>query len=138
MNVRQWTKLPSVGMLAFSVCALVSSRITMGQVAEHEHSTAGSPGKIEVDNNQVQVLRIRIAPHAVIPMHDVAERVVIWLTEAHLKITLPDRTVREIHIEAGHVGWATPGRHEGTNLSDNPIEFIAVVPKKADEHSSHF
>src|SRR5437588_10334844 len=98
MNVRQWTKLPSMGLLAFSVCTLVPARITKGQVGEHEHSTASSPGKIEVDNNQVQVLRIRIAPHAVIPMHDITARVVIWLTEAHLKITHPDGSAREIHI----------------------------------------
>jgi quercetin dioxygenase-like cupin family protein len=130
MNAGRCRILRSLGLLAFGVCALVLPRITTGQVAEHEHST-GAPGKIEVDNNQVQVLRIHIAPHAVIPMHDVTERVVIWLTEAHLKVTLPDGTSREIHINAGQVDWATPGRHEGMNLSDQPIEFIAVVPKGA-------
>jgi hypothetical protein len=62
-------------------------------------------------------------------MHDVTERVVIWLTEAHLRVIHPDGTAREMHINAGQVGWATPGRHEGTNLSDQPIEFIAVIPK---------
>ena len=138
MNVREWKKLPSLGLLAFGICALAPPRITIGQAAEHEHSTVGSPGKIEVDNGQVQVLRIRIAPHAVIPMHDVTERVVIWLTGARLRIIHPDGTAREIHINAGEVGWATPGRHEGTNLSDQPIEFIAVIPKKAGTHSSHF
>jgi quercetin dioxygenase-like cupin family protein len=131
MNASRWRVLRSLGLLTFSVSALVLPRITTGQVAEHEHSSADSSGKIEVDNNQVQVLRIRIAPHAVIPMHDVTERVVVWLTEAHLKVTLPDGTSREIHINAGQVGWATPGRHEGTNLSDQPIEFIAVIPKGA-------
>jgi quercetin dioxygenase-like cupin family protein len=138
MNVRQWRKLPSLGLLAFGLSALVPPRITMGQAAEHEHSTAASPAEIEVDNDQVQVLRVRIAPYAVIPMHDITERVVIWLTAAHLKIIHPDGTAREIQINPGEVGWATPGRHEGRNLSDQPIEFIAVIPKKAGERSSHF
>src|SRR5204863_8354503 len=92
MNVHQWTKLPSLGLLALGVCALVPPRVTVGQVVEHEHSTGGPPAKIEVDNNLVQVLRIRIAPHAVVPMHDITERVLIWMTEAHLKVTLPDGT----------------------------------------------
>jgi oxalate decarboxylase/phosphoglucose isomerase-like protein (cupin superfamily) len=71
-------------------------------------------------------------------MHDLTERVVVWLTGADLKITFPDGTAREIHIGAGEVGWASPGRHEETNLSDKPIEFIAVIPKKTDKHASHF
>jgi quercetin dioxygenase-like cupin family protein len=131
MNASRWSVLRSLGLLAFGFSALLLPRITTGQGAEHEHSTADSPGKIEVDNNQVQVLRVHIAPHAIVPMHDITERVVVWLTEAHLKVTLPDGTSREIHINAGQVGWAAPGRHEGTNLSDQPIEFIAVILKGA-------
>jgi len=137
MNQQRSRSVRSLRFAIFVVCALTRPLMT-GQVAEHEHSRAGSPGKIEVDNDRVQVLRIQVAPHAVIPMHNVTERVVIWLTAAHLKITLPDGTTREIHINAGEVGWASPGRHEGTNLSDKPIEFIAVIPKKSDSHSSHF
>jgi hypothetical protein len=30
-----------------------------------------------------------------------------------------------------HVGWATPGRHGGTNLSDQPIDLIAAIPEGA-------
>ena len=73
---------------------------------------------------------MRVAPHATVPMHDITERVVIWLTPANLKITLPDGTSKELHIKAGEAGWAESGRHAGTNLSDQPIEFVAVVPKE--------
>src|SRR5262245_32603130 len=96
-----------------------------------DNSRSGkAPAIVEFENEKVQVLRIRVAPHATIPMHDMTERVVIWLTPANLKITLPDGTSKELHVKAGEAGWAEPGRHAGTNLSDQPIEFVAVVPKE--------
>ena len=95
----------------------------------HEGHSGTSPAVVEFENDKVQVLRMRVAPHATVPMHDITERVVIWLTPANLKITLPDGTSKELHIKTGEAGWAEPGRHAGTNLSDQPIEFVAVVPK---------
>jgi quercetin dioxygenase-like cupin family protein len=95
----------------------------------HEEHAGKAPGSLEFENDKVQVLRVHVAPHATIPMHDITERVVIWLTPANLKVTLPDGTSKELHIKAGEAAWAEPGRHAGTNLSDQPIEFIAVVPK---------
>lgn len=96
----------------------------------HEGHAGKSPGTVEFENEKVKVLRMHVAPHGTVPMHDITERVVIWLTPANLKVTLPDGTSKELHIKAGEAGWAEPGRHEGTNLSDQPIEFIAVVPKE--------
>ncbi len=82
----------------------------------------------EFANSAVVVLRIRIPPHATIPQHDVSPRVVVWLTDAHLELTFPDGTVREESYRAGQTLWVTPERHAGLNLSDRPIEFIAVIP----------
>jgi quercetin dioxygenase-like cupin family protein len=110
------------------VTLLAAARVvSLAQTAGH----GGAPtASVEFENDKVQVLRIRVAPHAVIPMHDITERVVIWLTDANLKVTLADGTAKELHMRAGEVGWATPGRHTGTNLTDQPVEFIAVVPKE--------
>jgi quercetin dioxygenase-like cupin family protein len=57
--------------------------------------------------------------------------VVVWLTDAHLKMTFPDGTSQEENLRAGQVAWVAPTRHAGENLSDQPIEFIAVIPKDA-------
>jgi oxalate decarboxylase/phosphoglucose isomerase-like protein (cupin superfamily) len=62
-------------------------------------------------------------------MHDLSARLVIWLTAAHLKDTMADGSVREYQRAAGTVEWVPAQRHAGENLSDQPIEFIAVVPK---------
>jgi len=44
---------------------------------------------VELENDAVVVVRIRIAPHERTPMHDIASaRLVVWLTDAHLRDTL--------------------------------------------------
>ena len=83
----------------------------------------------EFDNAAMLVLRIRLAPHEKIAMHELSARLVIWLTDAHLRDTKPDGTVTDYRRAAGSTEWVPAQRHAGENLSDTPIEFLAVVPK---------
>ena len=108
------------------------------QPAAMHHPEGAEPGFFheELDNRQVRVLRINIPAHAQVPMHDVTPRVVIWLTEAHLKMTFPDGTTREESHHPGEVGWTASARHFGENLGAEPIEFVAVIPKGAAESGS--
>jgi hypothetical protein len=86
--------------------------------------------KPELENGSVRVVRIRVAPHQHIPMHEVPPHVAIWLTEAHLKITYPDGKTDVQHFNAGQVGWVALGKHSGENIGSKAIEFIAVEPRK--------
>lgn len=96
------------------------------------HGPAGF--KTEFENEFVQVVRISIGPHEKLPMHDVTPRAVVLLTDQNLKITFPNGETREEHHKAGETMWLSGQRHSGENLSDQPIEFIAVIPRsgKAD------
>jgi len=98
------------------------------------HGPAGF--KTEFENEFVQVVRIRIAPHEKLPMHDLTPRAVILLTDQNLKITFPNGDTREEHHKAGETMWLSAQRHSGENMSDQPIEFIAIIPPsgKADVH----
>jgi hypothetical protein len=88
------------------------------------------PGqRVELDNPSVLVLRIVLGPHEKTGMHDVSARLVIWLTEAHLRDTKPDGSVRQYDRAAGAVDWVSAQQHAGENLSDQPVEFLAVLPK---------
>jgi quercetin dioxygenase-like cupin family protein len=101
--------------------------------AAHEHDShhAGPSGfKLEFENESVEVVRITIAPHEKLPMHDLTPRVIVLLTDQDLKITFPNGETREEHRKAGEAGWVSGQRHAGENLSDKPIEFIAVIPKQ--------
>jgi hypothetical protein len=92
------------------------------------HGAAGF--KPEFENEFVQVVRVTIGPHEKLPMHDLTPRVVVLLTDQNLRITLPNGETAEAHHKAGETMWLSEQRHAGENLSDKPIEFIAVIPKK--------
>lgn len=95
----------------------------------HDGDTVGPRMRTELDNDAVQVVRIRMAPHEKVPMHDVTPRVVVWLTDAHLRATLEDGSVRDEHGTAGQVVWVPAQRHAAENLDDHTVEFVAVIPK---------
>jgi hypothetical protein len=87
-------------------------------------------GKIEFENDQLTVVHVHMAPHERTPMHDIpSARLVIWLTDAHLKDTGADGSVSEYKRPAGSSDWITPRRHVGENLSDQDLDFLAIIPK---------
>jgi beta-alanine degradation protein BauB len=102
-----------------------------------EAARAGMPNfKVEFQNDAVSVLRIRMEAHEKTPMHDVSPRLVAWLTDAMLRETSPEGKVSEERYRAGQTIWVPARRHAGENLSDHPIEFLAIVPKESPEASA--
>jgi hypothetical protein len=98
-------------------------------VAQDAHTAHGPAGQLEFQNDRVQVLRMRLGPREKIPMHALTERVIVWLTDAHLRVVKPDGKVLEERHVPGETSWVAADQHEGENLGDRTIEFIAVVPK---------
>lgn len=93
-------------------------------------SASPAGAKVEFENESVVVIRVHMAPHEKTPMHDIAsERLVVWLTDAHLRDTHPDGSANETHRRAGTIDWVGVQRHAGENLSHEPLEFLAIVPK---------
>ena len=85
---------------------------------------------VEFENESIVVVRIRMAPGEKTPMHDIASaRLVVWLTDAHLRDTHPDGSANETHRRAGEIDWVGVQRHAGENLAHEPLEFLAIVPK---------
>jgi hypothetical protein len=123
MASRMYLKVASVYMLlALGASATWSQTPHAG--APH------SPGKIEFENESLMAIRIHMAPHEKTPMHDiVSARLVVWLTDAHLKDIEPDGRVTEYNRPAGSMDWVTPRRHMGENVSDQSLEFLAIIPK---------
>ncbi len=101
-------------------------------------ATSPEFGGIEFENDMITVVRMHMAPHERTPMHDIASpRLVIWLTDMHLKDTDSDGRVSEYKRPAGSVEWVTPRRHAGENLSDHGLDFLAIIPKAAAAASPH-
>ena len=136
-------KEKSVTLVLFATLVLMASgqeeiqdgsthnRPTRASMYAHHGSSHAGPAafKPEFENESVQVVRITIGPHAKLPMHDLTARVVVLLTDQDLRLTFPNGETREEHHKAGETMWVSPERHAGENLTDKPIEFIAVIPK---------
>jgi len=86
--------------------------------------------KIEFENDQVRVVRAKFDPGYKTPMHEhVLSRVVVFLTDAHLKVTSADGTTTETKVPAGHVAMSGAAKHEEVNASSKPFEVLVVELK---------
>ncbi|MGH9666050.1 MAG: hypothetical protein ACRD9L_16615 [Bryobacteraceae bacterium] len=86
--------------------------------------------KVQFENDQVRVLRVRIGPHASSPMHHhTLNRVVVYLTDQNFRVTTADGKVQTSMHKAGDVSWGGPAQHTEQNLRGKPFE-VAVVELK--------
>jgi quercetin dioxygenase-like cupin family protein len=93
--------------------------------------------KVLFENDQVRVLKIHYGPHEKSVMHSHPNAVVTFLTDAHVKFTMPDGTSKETSGKAGDAMWTPAETHLSENLSDTPLEGILVELKgKPAAHSA--
>lgn len=84
---------------------------------------------VELENNQVRVLRIRYGPREVSIMHRHPAAVAVFLSDAHARFTFPDGKTEEQTVRAGDVAAYPAGDHLPENLSDHPLEVVLVELK---------
>jgi quercetin dioxygenase-like cupin family protein len=83
--------------------------------------------KVVIDNPQVRVARARVGPRASVAMHEhPMNRVVVFLTDARIRVVGKDGSSEEATLKAGEVRWAGPAVHREENLSDEPLEVVSV------------
>lgn len=122
--------------ITLGVVCLVLTSLNCSRASETER--APGIGDIAFQNEAITVLRIHMAPHEKTPMHEIGSaRLVIWLTDAHLKDIGPDGSATEYNRPAGSVDWITPHRHVGENLSDQDLDFLAIIPKAVSTSGAH-
>jgi quercetin dioxygenase-like cupin family protein len=85
--------------------------------------------KVEFENDQVRVLRIRYGAHEKSIMHEHPANVAVFLTDGTAKFTLPDGHTVSSDVKAGMVKWDAGGKHLPENVGDKPFELILVELK---------
>ena len=85
--------------------------------------------KVELENNQVRVLRIHYGPHEKSVMHEHPASVAVFLTDGDSKFTLPDGTTTESHVKSGQIMWEAAGKHLPENTGVKPFDLILVELK---------
>jgi hypothetical protein len=123
-----------IASATFAVLVFVGYGANADDAGLHSHSAQAihaGPAQMhtEFSNDALDVVRVRLAPHEKTGMHDLTPRLVIWLTDVHLRDTKPDGTTTDYRRSAGTVEWIPAQRHAGENVSDQAIEFLGVIPK---------
>jgi len=85
--------------------------------------------KVEFENDQVRVLRVKIDPHGKLGMHEHPANLLITLTDGRVKDVFPDGKTAEREFKAGQATWRPAVKHANENLSDKPTESILVELK---------
>lgn len=86
--------------------------------------------KIELENDQVRVLRISYGSREKSVMHGHPDSVAIFLTDLHVRFTSPDRKTEEQRGKAGQVLMTPAGEHLPENLEAKRFELILVELKR--------
>jgi len=86
--------------------------------------------KVEFENSQVRVVRVKLGAHRKVPEHEhQLNRVVVYLTDQNGSMTGSDGQTTTSQHKAGEVSWAGPAKHREENLMDKPFEAIVVELK---------
>lgn len=86
--------------------------------------------RVELDNNQVRVLRIKIGPHQKMPMHEFALRhMTVFVTDENVRQTRPDGKTEVMQHKPADYVWSGPSKQKIENLDDGPFEELVVEIK---------
>jgi quercetin dioxygenase-like cupin family protein len=87
--------------------------------------------QVEIDNDQVRVIRAKYGPHEKGMLHEHAlNYVVTFLSDGELKVTAPDGESKTATCALGGVAWGRASKHLEENLSNKPFEVVVVEFKK--------
>ncbi|MFN2531520.1 MAG: hypothetical protein ABR555_09510 [Pyrinomonadaceae bacterium] len=120
-----------VALFVVSFCCVANGQDPVKIDSEHY--------KVEFENSQVRVLRIRYGPHEKSIMHRHPNAVAIFMTDANGMFSFPKNPAQQINSKAGDVRWTPATTHLPENTGDQPFEVILVelksrpmrkVPKK--------
>jgi uncharacterized RmlC-like cupin family protein len=83
--------------------------------------------KVEFENSQVRVVRVKFPAHGGTPMHEhQLNRVVVYLTNQNTRMTGIDGKEEVAVHKAGETSWGGATKHQEQNLMDSPFEALMV------------
>jgi len=85
---------------------------------------------VELDNDQVRVVRVKLGAHQSTPIIEHPRNaVLIFLTDQETKTTDAAGKMENSKHKAGEAVWATPGTMKMENVGNAPLEMIVVEIK---------
>jgi quercetin dioxygenase-like cupin family protein len=85
---------------------------------------------IELENEQVRVLRAKYGPHEKSEMHAHPALIGVMMTDGHIRMSYPDGRTEEITAKAGDIMNMPATVHLPENLTDEAFEVILIELKR--------
>jgi len=85
--------------------------------------------RIEIENNRVRTLRLKLSPGQKTAMHQHPASVIVYLTDSNQRITDTAGKSREIAKKAGEVEYIEAVSEAEENISGAPLEAVVVELK---------
>jgi quercetin dioxygenase-like cupin family protein len=85
--------------------------------------------KVELENANARVLRIKYGPRERSVMHGHPTALGVHLTDGHVRFTFPNGKTEELRFKAGEVRAYPAGEHLPENVGDQPLELVFVELK---------
>lgn len=116
-----------VGAILLLSCAVYAA--TRPAPPQDVVKVAGDSHTVIFENDRVRVLSVHFKPGQVAPMHSHPDNVSYFLTDAKLKITLPDGKVIERSPKAGTATWSDAVTHSAENIGTTDFQQIQIELK---------
>lgn len=114
------------------ITAVMVAPVLIDRPAAAQDAVAVAPGAytIELENQWVRVLRLKLAPRETTAVHVHPNIVGVLLTDVQVTVTNADSTTQQLVRKAGEVLYQ-PGMpaHSEQNMSDQPLEVVLVELK---------
>jgi quercetin dioxygenase-like cupin family protein len=127
------TKVPAARRIAVmtGLAILGTTALLIGAATSAQDAAKADPKhyKVVLENDQVRVLRITYGPHEKSVMHSHPPGVVVYLTDARGKFTMPGGKTQDAVTKAGTVVWTDATTHMPENTGDKDFEVIQVELK---------
>ena len=111
------------------VAALFVFVLSTAAFAQDPVKVDGNHYKVEFENDQVRVLRVKVGAGEKSIMHQHPDAVAIFLTDVNGKFTFPDGKSEAVTSKAGETRWTPAITHMPENAGDQPFEVILVELK---------
>ena len=109
--------------------ALVALAFALPAAAQDAAKVDAKHYKVEFENDQVRVLRIKYGPKEKSVMHEHPNSVAVFITDGHVKFTGADGKSQDQMVKAGSSVWTPGAKHLPENLGDKPFELVLVELK---------
>lgn len=113
----------------FVVAVLALAAFVVPAMAQDAVKVDAKHYKVEFENDQIRVVRIKYAPGEKSVMHEHPPNLAVFLTDGNVRFALPDGKTQDAPVKAGTFQWDGGGKHLPQNVGDKPFELVLVELK---------